>query len=344
MVAALLAVVLGTSPSPPTADRLRGAMVHPAVTAADLAILGRDWKANVIRYQLTWESFPRSPADNATLDQYRAWLDGTLPTLDRTLRDAKAAGLWVIVDLHTPPGGRDEYFDCRLFAREELAKEFLDIWDRLATRYRGNPAVWAFDLLNEPAPGKAGASAWNTLAIEAIRRIRRVDPKRRIVFEPAPWAAPKAFGDLKPLPFDHVIYSPHVYEPQEFTHQGVFGKPTGIPYPGRVAGGMWDRERLRKELAPVRAFQRTHRARIYVGEFSAIRWAPDRGAHRYLADAISLFEEYGWDWTYHAFREWDGWSVEHSEALGDSAPSAKPTDRQNLLQRLFRRNQTRPGN
>ena len=46
-----------------------------------------------------------------------------------------------------------------------------------------------------------------------------------------------------------------------------------------------------------------------MGEFSAITWA--EGAGRYIADCIAVFEEYGWDWTYHAFREWNGWSVEH---------------------------------
>ena len=49
-------------------------------------------------------------------------------------------------------------------------------------------------------------------------------------------------------------------------------------------------------------------AKIYAGEFSAVSWA--EGADRYLADLISLFEEYGWDWSYHAFREWPGWDVE----------------------------------
>ena len=29
---------------------------------------------------------------------------------------------------------------------------------------------------------------------------------------------------------------------------------------------------------------------------------------------LSIFREYGWDWTYHAFREWTGWSVEHETA------------------------------
>lgn len=50
----------------------------------------------------------------------------------------------------------------------------------------------------------------------------------------------------------------------------------------------------------------------------------DAGADRYLADVIDLFEEYGWDWSYHAFREWAGWSVEHTwtDPKGTPVPSA----------------------
>ena len=84
----------------------------------------------------------------------------------------------------------------------------------------------------------------------------------------------------------------------------------------------------------MRKFQLEHGAKIYIGEFSAIAWA--EGADRYLADCISIFEEYGWDWTYHAFREWPGWSVEH-EGTGpsDMRPSAD-TLRKRVLLRAFR--------
>ena len=30
---------------------------------------------------------------------------------------------------------------------------------------------------------------------------------------------------------------------------------------------------------------------------------------------ISINEAYGWDWTYHAYREWQGWSVEYDESI-----------------------------
>ena len=67
-----------------------------------------------------------------------------------------------------------------------------------------------------------------------------------------------------------------------------------------------------------------------MGEFSAASYAP--GAERYLRDCISLFEEYGWDWTYHAFREADVWNVEKARnAAGKYAPAADTPRKRALL-------------
>jgi hypothetical protein len=63
------------------------------------------------------------------------------------------------------------------------------------------------------------------------------------------------------------------------------------------------------------------------------------GAANYLRDCIELFEEYGWDWTYHAYREWDGWSVEHGSDPNDHQPTAEPTDRKQLLLSWFAKNE-----
>ena len=50
-------------------------------------------------------------------------------------------------------------------------------------------------------------------------------------------------------------------------------------------------------------------------------------------------EENGWDWAYHAFREWDGWSVEHGPTSSRALRSEQPTDRQKLLMRWFEKNE-----
>ena len=92
----------------------------------------------------------------------------------------------------------------------------------------------------------------------------------------------------------------------------------------------WTRDFLRDLLAPVREFEWRHGARIYVGEFSASIWAD--GAENYLRDCIDLFAEYGWDWTYHAFRESPVWDVD-KECLDDGSivPAKTDTPRKRVL-------------
>ena len=89
------------------------------------------------------------------------------------------------------------------------------------------------------------------------------------------------------------------------------------------------------DTSRVRSFQKKYGAKIYVGEFSAVCWAPD--AEKYLRDVISVFEEYGWDWSYHAFREWPGWSVEH-EGEDDASLRLSPDNpRRRALMDALRR-------
>ena len=116
-----------------------------------------------------------------------------------------------------------------------------------------------------------------------------------------------------------------------------FQKP--VAYPGVIDGKQYDKAALEKALAPVVEFQRNYNVSIYIGEFSAIRWAPDHSAERYLRDVIEIFEANGWDWSYHAFREWSGWSVEHTEDKADLKPATMPTGRQKLLMEWYGKNQ-----
>lgn len=332
----LVALVLTTCPLfAADAPRLRGAMLGGKPSADDLAAL-RSRGANHGRYQLIWGGFPRSPADSASPAEYDRWLDGALAHLDGLLPVCDRLGLKLYLDLHTPPGGRNDRHDCRLFEQPRLQEQFVAVWQKLARRYKGKPAVVGFDLLNEAVEGRvaAGCERWPPLALRAARAIRAIDPDRTLVYEPAPWASAAAFAGLKPLPLDNVVYSFHYYLPMEFTHQGVFNRPRGVRYPGTIAGQKWDRARIRQTVEPVIAFQKAHGVPVYVGEFSAARWAP--GGNEWLADVLAVWEEQGWPWAYHAFREWDGWSPEHGTDPADRRRSATPTDRDKLLRAAFR--------
>ena len=145
--------------------------------------------------------------------------------------------------------------------------------------------------------------------------------------------------NFAPLSVPGVVYSAHMYAPFHFTHQGVFSNPTGLEYPGKIDGKVWGKEQLAGALKPAADFQRAYGVHMYIGEFSAIRWAPSDSARTYLRDVIEVMEEHGWDWAYHAFREWDGWSVEHGADPKDHARAKTPTSREQLLRSWYARNQ-----
>ncbi len=317
--------------------RLRGVMSPNKFRDEDLRVLGQEWGANVIRWQMTrnWGA----TGTERDLGEYDRWMDGKLAELDQALESCRRYGIKVVVDVHSPPGGRYANSDMAMFFEPKYQDHFVALWEKIARRYRGNQVIWGYDLVNEPVqaqPSPAGVADYLGTQVRAAKAIRKIDADMPIFIESAQWDSAGGFRDLDPVDVPNVIYQVHMYDPGQFTHQGVHGSQVGVKYPGSIGGVEYDKERLRRVLAPVREFQRAYNVHIYVGEFSAIRWAP--GAADYLRDCLDLFEEYDWDWTYHAYREWSGWSLEHSNDQKDEQPARQPTDRKQLLLSWFAKN------
>ena len=317
-------------------------MISPDIDAESLHVLGSQWNANLIRWQLIRHGRPGQPSSLAEFD---AWLEGELKRLQAALPVCEKNGLSVVVDLHSPPGGKatvSGYIgsDDRLFTDPACQAKFVELWQRIAKRFKDAKPIWGYDLANEPVEDLVGEGCedWQGLAERAAQAVRAVDPNRAIIVEPSNWGGPEALNDLAPLRVSNVVYSVHMYLPHAFTHQGVHQSGPEYVYPGMIAGRRWDKAQLEAALQPVVRFQTNYNVHIYIGEFSAIRWAPDHSAYRYLKDLIEIFEAHDWDWSYHAFREWNGWSVEHGSDRQDTKPTAAPTDRQQLLQAWFSQN------
>ena len=301
----------------------------------------KEWNVNLVRAQLcrNWGKI----GTERDLEEYDQWLNAKLDHYEKMFRIGyEKYGLRFVIDLHTPPGGRNENRDLAMFYEKPYADHFIEVWKRIATRFKGNPAVWGYDLVNEPVQSQPAPYDYWNLQRMAAEAVRAIDPDTPIIIESNNWDSPSAFSYLPPLEMKDVIYQVHMYVPGNFTHQlvgnnfGEKGQVQKVAYPGLIAGVEYDREALRKVLAPVRDFQQKYGARIFVGEFSAAVWAP--GAEKYLADCISLFEEYGWDWTYHAYREWNGWSLEHAGDWPDEVRPSADNPRKRVLLEGFSRN------
>lgn len=295
----------------------------------------RSWGGNLIRWQLIRNWHGRN--DNQDPVEYLQWVTKRANETKRILDKAYELGMKVVVDLHVAPGGRHLDGHMNMFKNELFADTFEKAWVILATTLKGHPALFGFDLINEPSQPKEKVKFdYLGLQFRVAKRVREIDPDTPIIIESNEWDSPNAFRYLSPIPMKNIIYQAHMYMPGQFTHQQIFNKKQEkTQYPDPKRG--WTKEMLRNHLAPVRAFQQRHGARIYIGEFSAARWA--QGAENYLEDCISIFEEYGWDWSYHAFREAACWSVEHSEDPTDFTPVKEDTKRKKVLLKYFKRNE-----
>ena len=288
----------------------RGVMSGNSLEEEDFRILHR-WNVNLLRYQM--RALNRKLISET---DYLNWIDSEIEEMDRVLLLCGKYGIRMVIDLHTGPVGskRNTQASNVVTDPESVLRQLKAAWTRLAGHYKGNPQIYGYDILNEPLTESYICNEkkpWWRIAETVARTIRSIDPETPIIIEPD-------LADVRELHYidvSNLIYSVHAYCPFEYTHQ-IRKDSLVWNYPGYVQGIKYDREALREDLMPTREFQLKHNVPIFVGEFSVSIWAP--GGEKYLEDLIDIFEEFGWDWTYHAFREWAGWSLEHvgTEGLG----------------------------
>ena len=139
--------------------------------------------------------------------------------LDRLVAWCRAEGLYVILDLHAAPGGQtganidDSAGYPWLYQSPQEQEHLIVIWRRLATRYRDEPIVLGYDLLNEPIPPFPKLAPLNSslepLYQKVSEEIRKVDRHHILIVGGAHWDGDfSIFGK----PFDtNVVYTFHKY-------------------------------------------------------------------------------------------------------------------------------------
>ena len=139
--------------------------------------------------------------------------------VDRVVKWAKEAGLYVVLDMHCAPGGQtganidDSDGWPWLFESEESQREIIAIWTRIASHYKNETTVVGYDLMNEPIPTYPEVMHLNDRLEPLLKRItteiRKVDKNHVVVLEAAQWDTNfKVFGP----PFDkNLLYEFHRY-------------------------------------------------------------------------------------------------------------------------------------
>jgi len=139
--------------------------------------------------------------------------------MDKVINWCRKEGIFVMLDMHAAPGGQtgdniDDGFGYPfLFDNEESQKQVADIWRRIADRYKNEPIILGYDLLNEPIAHYFDSAHFNPLLEPLYKRIvktiREVDQNHIILLGGAQWDS--NFGPFGP-PFDgKLIYTFHKY-------------------------------------------------------------------------------------------------------------------------------------
>lgn len=122
---------------------------------------------------------------------------GGIALVDRLVEWCSQAGILVLLDLHGAPGGQtgtnidDSFGRPELFMDERHVELTERLWTELALRYRGEPTILGYDLLNEPLPHE-WQHRYPAELVAVYRRltaaIRAVDPDHLIMYEGSHWA------------------------------------------------------------------------------------------------------------------------------------------------------------
>ncbi|MBN2529281.1 MAG: glycoside hydrolase family 5 protein [Deltaproteobacteria bacterium] len=252
--------------------------------------------------------------------------------IDEAVAAAQANRLQVMLDLHKCPG---HYFHDQsgevqqLFIGDTHVNLTIKVWQFMAERYAGFTNT-IFEVLNEPVAPTA--EVWNNVKDKVCLAIRQVAPDTTIVVGSNMWNWPSTYPDMTPLDDDNVLYCFHYYEPLLFTHQKAPWMPEPIyqkeyDYPAdygegvirqyglRMSEGLWDKERLEKELAPVFAFRDRYNARVICNEFGVFAGVPREPQLRWMADFLSVLEKNDIGFSYWNYKNLDFGLISQGESL-----------------------------
>lgn len=214
------------------------------ITEADIAYI-KQTGANTIRLPFNYKLFTR--------EDYMGKNDETegFKQMDKVIDWCRKYDLHLILDMHDCPGGQtgDNIDNGHgypwLFESEASQQLFCQIWQKIASRYKDEPVILGYELMNEPIATMFSDSLRAALNAKleplykrATKAIREVDQSHIILLGGAQWNGNfEPFSDWK---FDNkIMYTCHRYggEPTKAAIQSIidFRNKTKLPmYMGEI--------------------------------------------------------------------------------------------------------------
>ena len=249
----------------------------------------------LIRLPVRWERL--QPAPGGPLDALHLGL------LQQDLEWARGCGARVILDVQNfgryKMGGQEYIVDNRYDGEVKVSgADLADLWVRLSNELKDDPAMYAYDLMNEPHD--MGPADWKLISQAVLMAIRNNGDNQRIMVPGLNWSAAHSWAQVHgPVgwiadPAGNFCYEAHQYFDRDNSgsYKGSYDQEGATPDVGQ------------KRLAPFLDWCRTNGVRGYLGEYGV----PDNDP-RWLATLDNFLRDLdaaGFDGTYWAAGEWWG--------------------------------------
>lgn len=298
--------------------------------------------------------------------------------LDNLLTMIQNANMFAVITFRSGPGRNEEDIVPQpgltainsVWSTQAEQDAWVAMWQYTANRYKNNPVVVGYDLMNEPHPNAQTVTPvptsipsefypayantlfdWNPLAKRISNAIRQVDTTTPILIGGMDWSGAAWLNSLTPNGDSKTVYMVHQYEPQaNYTHQpapytNTYGTTTSS------CGAMpctFTRADLSTQFAYISSFKFSRNAPVGVNEFGVVRFQP--GAAQYLSDEMDIMESKGlnyaiwaWDTIDPTFSTYDDFNFRRGtnpKNHVDVIPNVLTT----TIQKYFQKNTLRPSN
>ena len=220
--------------------------------------------------------------------------------LDRAIELCAAQGIYSVIDLHALPGYQNHHWHCdnpthvaSLWEHPHFQDRTVHIWEAIADRYKGNPAVAGYNPMNEPAD--ESRAVIGPFYERLIGAIRAVDPDHVLFLDGNTYSTEfDIFGE----PTDNTVYVCHDYV--------AAGLGYGGSYPGYTRGVWHDRESAEEKFLLRTEFSRKTGTPVWVGEFGPTYTRDvetNRQRQQILEDQLDLYGHHRASWCLWTYKD-----------------------------------------
>jgi len=183
------------------------------------------WGFNSIRLPMHYNLY--TPPIEAEKNNEITWIEEGFTMTDNLLKWCAENKIYLILDLHAAPGGQgndaaiSDYDTTKpsLWESEANQKKMIALWKKLAARYRDNPWIGGYDIINEPnwnftGTNKNGCDESSNgplrdLMVAVTKAIREVDTNHLVIIEGNCWG--NNYNGIFPLWDENIALSFHKY-------------------------------------------------------------------------------------------------------------------------------------